>query len=38
VIVEHRWWSIAELQAKNDVVFPENRIALFEQIADDASR
>lgn len=28
VIAEHRWWTVAELEATGDTVFPENLAAL----------
>jgi ADP-ribose pyrophosphatase YjhB (NUDIX family) len=28
VMTEHRWWSLAEITASKDVIYPENLIAL----------
>ena len=31
-VVEHRWWTVDDLRATDEVVFPENLAGLLEQL------
>jgi 8-oxo-dGTP pyrophosphatase MutT (NUDIX family) len=33
IIAEHRWWSVAELRATSETVYPVNLMAMLEQVA-----
>jgi len=32
IIAEHRWWSVAELKATTETVYPVNLMAMLEQV------
>ena len=32
IMVEHRWWSVAELRATSEAVFPENLVAMLATV------
>ena len=32
IIAEHRWWSVAELRATSETVYPVNLMAMLEQV------